>query len=113
MIHWAIADSAMVPARAYSASAAAAPRPQMNPSRDPSASVRVMHSIPMGPNGAAIDRPIIRPLSGIKCPRSGTPRETTALGATPYRDLSAPARPVRIPGNRGAEVTHNLKTRRK
>ncbi len=31
--HWAIADRATVPARAYSASAAAAPSPQMKPMR--------------------------------------------------------------------------------
>ena len=42
----------------YIASAVAAPKPEMKPARRPSAKVRRMHKIPIGPTGAAIVTPI-------------------------------------------------------
>src|SRR3712207_1946110 len=45
----------------YTASAVAAPRPETKPEARPSASVRRMHSTPIGPTGAATAKPIMRP----------------------------------------------------
>lgn len=42
----------------YVASAVAAPKPEMKPSQRPSARVRRMHNMPMGPTGAATASPI-------------------------------------------------------
>jgi hypothetical protein len=46
----------------YKASAVAAPKPETSPWSRPSASVRRMHSTPMGPTGAAMEKPIMSPL---------------------------------------------------
>jgi len=45
----------------YSASAVAAPSPEAKPMARPSARVRRMQSTPMGPTGAAMEKPMIRP----------------------------------------------------
>ena len=45
------------------ASAVAAPRPEMKPDARPSANVRRMHSTPIGPTGAAIEKPMMNPRS--------------------------------------------------
>src|SRR5260221_7817311 len=47
----------------YTASADAAPRPDTSPAARPCASVRRMHSTPIGPTGAAIEKPISNPFS--------------------------------------------------
>jgi hypothetical protein len=47
----------------YMASAVAAPKPEISPWSRPSASVRRIHSTPIGPTGAAIEKPIMRPLT--------------------------------------------------
>src|SRR5437870_2582890 len=46
----------------YAASAVAAPRPVASPAVRPCSRLRRMHSRPIGPTGAAIDRPITSPL---------------------------------------------------
>lgn len=45
------------------ASADAAPRPERMPDTRPWTSVRLIHSMPIGPMGAAIEKPIASPLS--------------------------------------------------
>ncbi len=45
----------------YTASAVAAPRPDTNPCTRPLDNVRLMHKIPMGPTGAATEKPITNP----------------------------------------------------
>jgi len=44
-------------------SAVAAPRPETRPEVRPSAKVRRMHNMPIGPTGAAIKKPMANPLS--------------------------------------------------
>ena len=46
----------------YRESAVAAPKPDNKPTTLPDDKVRLMHSIPIGPTGAAIEKPMIRPL---------------------------------------------------
>lgn len=43
------------------ASALAAPNPETRPDQRPSANVRRMHNTPIGPTGAAMEKPMIRP----------------------------------------------------
>jgi hypothetical protein len=57
------ADTPSAPMAPYNASASAAPRPLAKPMARPCASVRWMHSRPMGPTGAAMERPMTRDLS--------------------------------------------------
>jgi len=45
------------------ASADAAPRPESMPEARPWVNVRLIHSAPIGPTGAAIEKPIASPLS--------------------------------------------------
>lgn len=58
----------------YIASATAAPIPQRNPVSLPADNVRFMHRSPIGPTGAAIEKPIIAPLinnsTDIRLPRA-------------------------------------------
>lgn len=46
----------------YKASAVAAPNPDNNPINLPEDIVRFMQRTPIGPTGAAIEKPMIRPL---------------------------------------------------
>lgn len=58
-------EMAMMPKPAtapYVASAHAAPRPVTNPEIRPSVKVRLMVSTPIGPTGAAMEKPMINPL---------------------------------------------------
>ena len=44
----------------------AAPKPEINPCNRPSASVRRIQSTPIGPTGAAMEKPIMTPLNRVE-----------------------------------------------
>jgi hypothetical protein len=52
------------------ASTVATPRPEMKPTTLPSAKERRIHNMPIGPIGALIRNPIIKPLMKIRILRS-------------------------------------------
>src|SRR3990172_7942710 len=70
----------------YTASAVAAPRPETRPTARPSARVRLMQSTPIGPTGAAIEKPTMIPLR-----RNAAPIGCQFVAAEPPPCLQADA----------------------